>query len=268
MCCDGETVAAVKVHRALEQFNPLPDVADAEAAVDGRSTDAIIVDGQEKFLILPVQRNENMTGVAVTDGIGDAFLDHAVDRIFFVLVKPEVLFVGFKGNGHVRNLAHGSDHFRDGLAKTQPAQRVRTQLIDRAADVLNALTADLGEQLQLLFGFFGGDVDQRQTGVQTGCDARQGVSQGVMNLPGQTVSLTGLGHALGHVGKVAELVVGILQLPIKRVDLLDGAELLVDDVDAVDDEENDVQRTEDVVNAEQILLLGGGVVENIIIDPV
>ena len=86
MSCNDKTVAAVKLHRSLKQFNPLADVANAKATVYAGCTDTIVPDGQEQFLIVSMQRDDNVLGMAMADCIGDTFLDHSVDGVFLILI--------------------------------------------------------------------------------------------------------------------------------------------------------------------------------------
>ena len=81
-----------------------------------------------------------------------------------------------------------------------------------------------------------------------------------MDFPGQTVSLPCLGHLFRHHGILLKLLIHILKLLVQGMYLVQISLLLVDDVHTVYHEHDYIQRYQDIIAAEQILL-GGCIVK-------
>ena len=84
--------------------------------------------------------------------------------------------------------------------------------------------------------------------------------QGIVDFPGQAVSLPCLSHLFRHHGILLKLLIHILKLLVQGVYLVQISLLLVDDVHTVHHEHDYIQGYQDIIAAEQILL-GGCIVK-------
>ena len=198
--------------------------------------------------------------MAVAQGIGDSLLDDPVNGVFLVLVKFQVLHLAVKVHPGAGHSVHVRYHLADGVFQAEPLQGIGAQLADRAPYFLDAVPCDLGNKLQLLLCLPGRRAYGGQAGVYARGNAGQGVAQGIMDFPGQTVSLPCLRHFFRHHGVLFKLFIHFLKLLVKGMYLVQVSLLLVDDIHTVYHKHDYIQGYQDIVAAEQVLL-GGGIVK-------
>ena len=236
----------------------------SKTALDLLGADSIVADHQNNLTVHFFQSNPDPVRLSMPHRVCNSLLNHPINRIFFIFIKFQVFLIRFKIYFHIGHLTHLCDHFPDRHLQTEPFQRIRPEFVDGTPDILDPLPAYLGQKFQLLFGLFRGNIHQRQTGIQSGGNPCQRMTQRIVNLPRQTVSLSGLGHPFRHVRIFMKLFVRRLQFMIELIDLLDGASLAVDHIDTVCNKQDHIQRRDETVDTGQILLRIGRIIADIV----
>ena len=238
----------------------LPHMAQAEALLRPGTAGAVVPDADGDHVPRAGDADLDAVGPAMADGIGQALLDHPVQGILLVRVQFECLHlleIFDPGGGGQAEILHQP---LQGLGQIGPLQGVGAQGLDGPAHVRQTVPGGLGHHLDALLGFLRCHLKQRQSRIRTHDDARQGVAQGIVDLPGQPVALAHLGHAL-HVHRIVpQLVVGLVQLFIQPVDPLVLVLLAGEQQDHVQHEQQDVQTDHQTFQAGEQALGHGAVI--------
>ena len=107
-------------------------------------------------------------------------------------------------------------------------------------------------------------IDNSKAGIQSCSDTGQSMSQRIVNFSGQTVPFSGLSHPFGHICIFFQLLIGCLKLVVELIDFFNGTTLHINNINAVDDKQNNIQRNDNIENAEQILLRTGRIISDVV----
>ena len=72
------------------------------------------------------------------------------------------------------------------------------------------------------------------------------------------------GHPFGHICIFFQLLIGCLKLVVELIDFFNGTTLHINNINAVDDKQNNIQRNDNIENAEQILLRTGRIISDVV----
>ena len=121
----GKSMLPVKGNRTLKHLNPFFNVLGSKSAFHLLASGSIVLDDKKNLAIDPFQSDPDLFRLPVPDRICNTFLYHAIDGIFFIFIKLQMLLIRLKIDRHIRNLTHIRHHLADCHFQAQTIQRIR-----------------------------------------------------------------------------------------------------------------------------------------------
>ena len=236
----------------------------SESTLQFLTADAVVLHLKQHLPVYPFHRNPDLPRMSVADRVGDTLLNDTVDDVLLILAELQPLPTPVKvdlGIGHPSHVRH---HLTDGSVQGEPFHLIRSEFTDGAAHILHTVPAHIRQQLKLLLHLLRRHVHKRKTGIQPGDNPCQTVPKRIVNFPCKSVSLIGLCHLFRHISVFRKLLVGILQLVVEHVYLLNRTSLQVDYRKTVAHKQNNIQGNHRVPDTKQPLLARKRVVTHIV----
>ena len=173
-----------------------------KARLDLRAAAAVVCYRNAEAALLRRDAHAHRRRVSVPDGVRDALLHDAVYRVLLVRRQAQILGLQIERDLGLRGRLHFGAQLRDSVGQLHALECVRPQCPHRAPHLVHALARGGRDAFHLLFRHLGRNLEHLYTGVCTGGDAGQRVTERVMDFPCQTVALARFRHAfaLGSVG--------------------------------------------------------------------